>query len=95
MDWYSSKSALVPKKWMILKPGEKIKAVKSFTTHNVSDKFGLKRKSIITKIKKGSIGTVMGLTSPTSLSSTYVAKFGNRYVYIYDYNFSKGELKSI
>jgi len=92
----TSKKAMVPKQWLILDSGEKIKALKTFNTHNVNKRYGLKgTKNSLSIIRKGSIGRVMGMTSPTSLSSCHVAKFGNRYVLIYDYNFDKGELKTL
>ena len=87
MRYISRKSAFLPKQWMSLSPGTKIKALKTFKTFNVSDLFGHKKTNLQTTIKKGSTGIVMGMTSPTSLSSTHVARFGRRYVYIYDYDF--------
>lgn len=96
VDWYLSKGAIIPKMWMILRAGEKIKVLKTFRTHNVNTRYGLKGpRNGLSTIKKGSTGMVMGMTSPASLSSTHIAKFGRNYVLVYDYNFHKGELKSL
>ena len=91
-----SKSGYLPNEWTVLETGEKVKALRTFKTHNISKKFGLKvPKSGLATIVKGSIGIVIGLTSPTSLSSAHVARFGRRYVLIYDYNFTNKELISL
>jgi len=92
--YQKSKGAYIPKEWIIMSPGEKVEVISPTTASNINELYGMRGpKSGLSKLKKGQVGTVMGMTSPTSLSSTHVVKFGKRYVYIHDYDIKKGRVK--